>query len=165
MINKNLLLLIVGLSVASCCTRGVEAVSQYDPQPSAPEMYSVTADEIKKSESGPHILPFVNFATNVANLSDESLATLDETILPEAKSAKTEKVIIEAHCDERGTVEYNQKLSEKRAEAVKKHLIKNGVEADKIKAVGYGKSKPIALGHDAEAWSQNRRAVTIVIKE
>ena len=85
--------------------------------------------------------------------------------MTEAKSSQTKKVVIEAHCDERGSKSYNQTLSNKRAKSVKNYLSSNGVENFKIKTVGYGESKPIDLGHNEEAWAKNRRAVTISIKK
>lgn len=125
-------------------------------------MFSISEDELKNSESGPHV---VYFATNSAILDAEAVSILSEKVVAEAKNAKTKKVVIEAHCDERGSTTYNKKLSDRRALAVKKYLVKNGVKAVKIKTVGYGKSKPVALGHDEESWAKNRRAVTISIKK
>ena len=177
MLNKKLLLLLATLAVASCSANkkgaNTENNSFVAKEPKAivqeeklseveeDEMFSVSADEIKKSESEPHI---VYFDTNSSNLNAEAVATLTQKVLPEAKSVKTKKVVIEAHCDERGSKAYNQKLSKKRATAVKDYLVKNGVEV-KIKTVGYGESKPVALGHDEESWAKNRRAITISIKK
>jgi peptidoglycan-associated lipoprotein len=71
-------------------------------------------------------------------------------------------VVIEGHCDERGTREYNLALGERRANSVKDYLVALGVAADRVSTVSYGKERPVALGHDDGAWSQNRRGVTIV---
>lgn len=68
------------------------------------------------------------------------------------------KLTIEGHCDERGTIEYNLALGEKRAEAVKNQLVKAGVKADRIKTISYGKEAPADQGHTEEAWAKNRRA-------
>jgi len=65
--------------------------------------------------------------------------------------------VIEGHCDERGTNEYNLALGERRADAAKKYLVSLGVSAGRITTVSYGEEKPVALGHDESAWSQNRR--------
>ena len=71
-------------------------------------------------------------------------------------------VIIEGHCDERGTREYNLALGEKRASAVKDYLISVGINSDRISVVSYGKERPQVLGSNKAAWSMNRRSVTSI---
>jgi peptidoglycan-associated lipoprotein len=70
-------------------------------------------------------------------------------------------VTIEGHCDERGTVEYNLGLGERRANATKQALIALGVAAGRINVISYGKERPAVVGHNEQAWAQNRRAVTV----
>ena len=70
-------------------------------------------------------------------------------------------VTIEGHCDERGTVEYNLGLGERRANATKQALIALGVAAGRINVISYGKERPVNPGHNDQAWAQNRRAVTV----
>jgi peptidoglycan-associated lipoprotein len=67
-------------------------------------------------------------------------------------------LIVEGHCDERGSNEYNLALGERRAQAVRAYIIGLGIAADRIKTVSYGEEQPVAFGHDESAWSQNRRA-------
>ncbi len=74
------------------------------------------------------------------------------------KREGTTKIIVEGHCDERGTVEYNLALGQKRAEAVKNYLAKVGVEAGRVRVVSFGKEVPLDPGHTEEAWARNRRA-------
>lgn len=85
----------------------------------------------------------------------------DEKILNKdylwVKYKKPGVVIIEGNCDERGTVEYNLALGERRAEAAKKYLVALGVDQSKLKTISYGKSKPVDPGHNEEAWAKNRR--------
>jgi len=71
-------------------------------------------------------------------------------------------VIIEGHCDERGTREYNLALGEKRAQSVKNYLINLGISADRVTTISYGKERPAVVGSSDGAWAQNRRSVTIV---
>jgi peptidoglycan-associated lipoprotein len=71
-------------------------------------------------------------------------------------------VTIEGHCDERGTNEYNLALGERRAEAVRNALIAAGVSASQIQTVTYGEERPVALGHDEDSWSKNRRGVIVI---
>lgn len=74
------------------------------------------------------------------------------------KQFDTITVLIEGHCDERGTEEYNLALGEKRAKSTLDYLVSLGVSADRIKIISYGKSKPIDLEHNEDAWQENRRA-------
>ena len=67
------------------------------------------------------------------------------------------KVMVEGHCDERGTTEYNLALGEKRAGEVKKYLIFLGIDGNRLSVISYGKEKPAASGHNEEAWAKNRR--------
>jgi len=67
------------------------------------------------------------------------------------------KVLIEGHCDERGTIDYNLALGEKRTEAVKKFLVEYGINSTRLKTVSYGEEKPVDTGHNEEAWAKNRR--------
>ena len=77
----------------------------------------------------------------------------------------TVQVLIEGHCDERGTIEYNIALGEKRAEAAKNYLASLGVNAAKVKIVSYGKSKPLVQGEDENTYFQNRRAEFVITKK
>jgi peptidoglycan-associated lipoprotein len=67
------------------------------------------------------------------------------------------QVLLEGHCDERGTVEYNLALGERRAQAVKSYLVQYGIEASRLSTISYGEERPFVQGHDESAWSQNRR--------
>ena len=71
-------------------------------------------------------------------------------------------VRIEGHADERGTREYNLALSARRAQAVKRFLISQGVAANRISTIAFGKERPIALCDAERCWAQNRRAVTVI---
>ncbi|HEX9860241.1 MAG TPA: peptidoglycan-associated lipoprotein Pal [Nitrospirota bacterium] len=73
------------------------------------------------------------------------------------KANKDAIVTIEGHCDERGTVEYNLSLGEKRANVAKDYLVSLGVDSSSIKTISLGKSKPADPGHDEAAWAKNRR--------
>lgn len=67
-------------------------------------------------------------------------------------------VIVEGHCDERGSNEYNLALGERRALAVRAYLVSLGIDAGRIQTKSYGEERPVALGHDDGSWAQNRRA-------
>ncbi|MCX6825921.1 MAG: peptidoglycan-associated lipoprotein Pal [candidate division Zixibacteria bacterium] len=72
---------------------------------------------------------------------------------------------IEGNCDERGTVEYNLSLGEKRATAARKYLMDLGIADSRLQTISYGKEKPIALGHDETSWAKNRRDDFIIISQ
>jgi peptidoglycan-associated lipoprotein len=75
----------------------------------------------------------------------------------------TVKIQIEGHCDERGTIEYNLALGERRASSAKKYLISLGIPADRISTISYGKEKPLDPEHNEEAWAKNRRDHLIIL--
>jgi peptidoglycan-associated lipoprotein len=77
----------------------------------------------------------------------------------------TVKIQIEGHCDERGTIEYNLALGERRANSAKKYLISLGMPADRISTISYGKEKPLDPGHNEEAWAKNRRDHFIIVSK
>jgi len=68
------------------------------------------------------------------------------------------KVVIEGHCDERGSVEYNLALGERRAKAAKDFLVSYGIPETRMTTISYGKERPFDPGHDESAWAKNRRA-------
>jgi len=78
------------------------------------------------------------------------------------KSRPEDLVLIEGHCDERGTSEYNLALGERRASATREYLTSAGVSAGRITTVTYGKERPQCAEHSEECWAQNRRAHFLV---
>lgn len=72
------------------------------------------------------------------------------------------KIQIEGHCDERGTVEYNLALGDRRANAARQYLLDLGIPAGQISTISYGKERPVAFGHDEASWQQNRRDEFVV---
>jgi peptidoglycan-associated lipoprotein len=71
-------------------------------------------------------------------------------------------VLIEGHCDERGTNEYNLALGERRAKAAMNYLVAQGVQASRITIISYGKERPTCTEHSESCWAQNRRAHFLV---
>lgn len=67
------------------------------------------------------------------------------------------KLVIEGHCDERGSAEYNIALGEKRAESLQKALVNDGIPASRIRVISYGKEKPFCTDSNEQCWQQNRR--------
>lgn len=75
------------------------------------------------------------------------------------KKHSTKDVVIEGHCDERGTAEYNIALGDRRARSAKNYLINLGIDSNRLKTVSYGEERPVATCSTERCWSQNRRAV------
>ena len=73
-------------------------------------------------------------------------------------------VLVEGHCDERGTEQYNLALGDRRAYAAKEYLTTLGINAGRIRTVSYGEERPFEEGHDDSAWSQNRRAHIVLVQ-
>ncbi len=73
-------------------------------------------------------------------------------------------VLVEGHCDERGTDEYNLALGERRAGAAKDFMISLGIPENRLSTLSYGESRPFAPGHDEDSWSQNRRAHFVAVR-
>ena len=106
----------------------------------------------------------VYFDFDSAALRDDTRATLDANASFLNENGDVE-VQIEGHCDERGGVEYNLALGERRSKAVLDYLVAMGVDSSRINTISYGKEKPVAFGHNDEAWSQNRRGNFVVTKK
>ena len=103
----------------------------------------------------------VFFAFDSSALSAAAQAALD-TQVAWLKKHDDVNVIVQGHCDDRGTREYNMALGERRANAVKQYLVSQGIEESRISTISYGKERPAVLGNNEAAWAQNRRAITVV---
>jgi len=86
-----------------------------------------------------------------------------EAVAAYMKSTPGVFLLIEGHCDERGTEEYNRSLGERRALALREALMADGVEGMRITTRTFGEDQPVALGHDEAAWRQNRRGDFVVL--
>jgi peptidoglycan-associated lipoprotein len=99
----------------------------------------------------------IHFAFDSSVLSDQARRALHD----KADYLRTNPdvtVVVEGHCDERGTENYNIALGEKRAESVKKFLVDLGISTARMDTVSYGEEWPLALGQDEASWAKNRRA-------
>lgn len=104
----------------------------------------------------------VNFPFDSSTLTSATRQTLSshQSCVQQAAG----KVRVEGHCDERGTVEYNLALGQRRADAVKKAMTTGGVSSSRIETVSFGKERPVDRGSNETAWAKNRRA-EIQVKE
>jgi peptidoglycan-associated lipoprotein len=110
-------------------------------------------------EGGP--LEDVRFNYDRADLSDEARALLEKHGLW-LQNHRTAKVTVEGHCDERGTVDYNIALGDKRARAVRDYLASLGVAAERMHTVSLGKERPLDPASNEQAFAKNRRAHFVV---
>ena len=135
-----------------------------DGQPVAPgdveltELPAQQADLVAKAGSDT-----VYFGTDEYSLDEPAKATL----AAQARWLLANPAIrasIEGHADERGTREYNMALGERRANAARDFLVSQGVPVGRLMVTSWGKERPVAAGSNEEAWAQNRRAVTVIIR-
>lgn len=102
----------------------------------------------------------VLFVVDQSSLTEEAKATLSAQA--NWLNSNSYNATIEGHADEQGTREYNLALGARRANAVREYLISQGVPANRLNTVSYGKERPLAVCSDESCYSQNRRAVTVI---
>jgi peptidoglycan-associated lipoprotein len=107
-------------------------------------------------------IPDITFDYDKYNLNPLAQSTL-KAGAPAYVKYKEYKLVVEGHCDERGTVEYNLALGEKRAMEAAKYLVDLGITKDRIKTISYGKEMPLDKGHDEAAWAKNRRDRFVIV--
>ena len=160
----------ITLLISSCATPPKKKVEEVSP-----EATSVQTDSGKNAGLGLEIngdsdsnkagaLKTVYFDFNSAVLSSETKDALNNNAQFLKTNAKV-KIQVEGHCDERGGVQFNLALGEKRAKGVREYLTAQGVEGSRITTISFGKERPVAFGHDEAAWSKNRRANFLVISK
>ena len=98
----------------------------------------------------------VYFGFDSTTLAPAELSKIDE-VVRHLRANANRVVVIEGHCDERGSIEYNLSLGENRAMIVSNYLQQNGITPDRIQTRSYGEEKPAVDGHDESAWRMNRR--------
>jgi peptidoglycan-associated lipoprotein len=103
----------------------------------------------------------VYFAYDSSVLDDMAQTTLREKA-DWLRDNLDSTVLIEGHCDERGTGEYNLALGDRRADSAERFLINLGIDGHRLETVSYGEERPIDPGHGEEHWAKNRRAQFVV---
>jgi peptidoglycan-associated lipoprotein len=102
------------------------------------------------------ITTVIHFDFDKSDLRDDARAALDAKI-PILTANPDVTIRIAGHTDERGSVEYNIALGQRRAASAKRYLTERGIAANRIETVSFGEGRPVAEGHDESAWAQNRR--------
>jgi peptidoglycan-associated lipoprotein len=120
--------------------------------------------ESQSAQSGPVAdlqsvagLERIHFAYNQFTLEDAARVTLEKNAIY-LRNHAVGKVVIEGHCDERGSDEYNLALGERRAMAAKNYLVSLGISGERLSVISFGEEKPLVTASNEEAWAQNRRA-------
>lgn len=127
------------------------AVSHPQPAPAAPpEALPPPAPKLEASDFKDAYFDFNKF-----ELRDDTRAALDADAKLLREHPGT-RITLEGHCDERGTIEYNVALGEKRADAAKQYLTQSGVDISLIKTMSYGKDRPFCTEHNEACWAKNR---------
>lgn len=138
---------------------GTDSVSaDSTSNPGTGSSVELNGDSDSKKAGG---LVTVYFDYNSASLRNDTAEALQENVRF-LKANPTVKVQVEGHCDERGSVQFNLALGEKRAKSVREYLIANGIENGRITTISLGKERPVAFGHEEGAWSQNRRGNFVI---
>lgn len=159
-----LILLLVGLPLLGCAKKTPEP-AQPPPTTETPAPPPTTTTPPPQTETpapAPSTIGSGDFAPAYFDLDSYSLredarAALDKNAKLLRDNADA-KVTIEGHCDERGTVEYNQALGERRAIAARDYLVAAGIASARLDVISYGKERPFSAGHDESSWQENRRA-------
>ncbi len=138
-----------------------EPVEEIAPPPPLEEMEEEEPVEIEEEEMEPLVLGDVFFDFDKYDIKADykKILTANAELILDHPDAK---ILIEGHCDERGTNEYNLALGEKRAKAVKDFYIAYGVPAGRLDMVSFGEERPFVFGHDEQAWAKNRRAHMVI---
>jgi peptidoglycan-associated lipoprotein len=151
------------IAIALCCVLALTACSKKN----TPDLEATSGLGSGVSTPGSE----ADFATNVG---DRIYFVVDQADLtPEGQEILSKQaqwlkqypgvtIQMEGHSDERGTREYNIALSARRATAAREFIIAQGIEANRISSIAYGKERPAALCDAEQCWSQNRRAVTVI---
>ncbi|OGD21755.1 MAG: peptidoglycan-associated lipoprotein [Candidatus Aminicenantes bacterium RBG_16_63_16] len=130
---------------------------------------ALTEEEIFMSKSLEQInleapLKMIHFDYDQYAIREDAKPTLEGNAAW-LKKFSSAKILIEGHCDERGTEEYNLALGEKRAKTAYDYLASLGVPPDRMKLISYGKSQPLDTGHTETSWQKNRRAQFLIIEK
>lgn len=148
--------LIVALAFTACSKK------QKADELTTPTAPSIEENILGDSDSGKALgLTTINFPYDAFTLTSDAKNMLKAGALI-LKDKASVKIQVEGHCDQRGGIQYNIALGEKRAQAVKKYLEDQGVSGDRISTISYGKERPIDPGTTEEAYAKNRRANFVI---
>ncbi len=157
--NVLMALLVVGLFLTVSCAQKT-VTSEPDTKTGQKTSGQAKVNPLKPVATGDADVDFVNldiyFDFDSAELTAGAQAEL-QSKAGYLQDNKNIKVLIEGHCDERGTTEYNLALGERRAKSAQSFLVDLGISASRLSFTSYGEEQPAVAGHNKNAWERNRR--------
>jgi peptidoglycan-associated lipoprotein len=168
MMKKNIILVgmfivvVFALTIFTGCaeTKAVVAEGTAQEQATPAQSAATTKEQSAKVEpaaTAETAVKDIFFEFDKSNISPDAREILKANADFLLKNGNS-KVVIEGHCDERGTAEYNMALGQRRAQETKKYLVNLGIKEPRIKTISYGEERPFDPGHNEDAWAKNRRA-------
>jgi peptidoglycan-associated lipoprotein len=140
---------------------GEAPMKEAPPAPMAPtpaeQLASAAEAGVAVTEEKPSRFDDVRFDFDKSEVREDGRRTC-QVVADYLKKNPRAKLVIEGHCDDRGTAEYNLALGDRRATAVMTYLVSLGVSKEALSTVSFGKEKPLDPGSNEEAWAKNRRA-------
>jgi peptidoglycan-associated lipoprotein len=175
MMKKNIILVgmfivvVFALTIFTGCAEKKAVVTEGTAQEQAAPAQTAATTQEQSAKVAPAATPetaetmvkdiFFDFdKSNIRPDARETLKADADFLLKNGNS----KVVIEGHCDERGTAEYNMALGQRRAQETKNYLVNLGIKELRIKTISYGEERPFDPGHNEDAWAKNRRAHFVV---
>jgi len=159
--------LLTGCAGESQTTSGSQEIAKPVPPPPPPEPPPPPKQEelVAEAAAAPAEDPLawaagltdLHFDSSQSKIRKEDKTGLD-ALVQKLKEDSKRKVLVEGHCDSRGSARYNLVLGERRAKAVKEYLVKAGVPSTQIEIVSYGKERPVCTKATDECWKNSRRA-------
>ena len=132
-----------------------------EPFPTEPIVEEPPISELIQNLMKQGAVQTIYFAYDSSELTDAARSTLKANADVLKQHAQI-NVAIEGHCDERGTIEYNLALGERRAASVRDYLTSLGLARNRMRVITYGEERPVDPGHSESAWSKNRRAAFVL---
>lgn len=141
-----------------------ELIARMEPEADKPVQQAPVLPEVieKKTEDLLKSLGDIYFDYDRFSIRNDAISVLEENAQTLASGLSSNKIVIEGHCDQRGTESYNMVLGERRANAVREYLVDLGVPSEKLQVVSYGKEKPFCTDQTEVCWQENRRGHFVV---
>lgn len=163
MFSRSFVLFLVLFVSFSCSTKKIKdqagsEKSELQKLESKGIQFEVSGDSDSGKAGG---LSTIYFDFNSAILNSEIINKLNKN-LEVLKNNPSLKIQIEGHCDERGSVQFNLALGEKRARNIFEYLENNGINKTRLAMISFGKERPVSYGHEEDSWAKNRRANFVI---
>ena len=153
-----------GLLMVTSCSKKPKPTTEIvknEPAPPPPAPQPEPAPAVEPAAE--IIIEDVFFDYDKYNIRNDALSVMERNARVLSNNAGA-RVLLEGHCDERGTVEYNLALGDRRAQSAKNYLVQFGIDPSRLSTISFGEEKPFVEGHDEAAWSKNRRVHFVIQK-